>query len=215
LGDGAARGDRVGGAFDPSSQHGDVDKKIVAALERLSQAYRVLLQEEAQGRGLSPIQARFLVHLLHHGDELGRVGRLAEEFGLSRATVSDAVRTLEAKGLVRRESWPRDGRVATLRLTPAGEEGAVRLSGWADVVEEQLGSFAPEEKEAAMRFLMRLISALQGAGVITVARMCVACRFFRPDAHPGSASRHHCALLDLPLSGADLRTDCPEHEPAA
>jgi DNA-binding MarR family transcriptional regulator len=215
LGNGAARGDRVGGAFDPSSQHGDVDKKIVAALERLSQAFRVLLQEEAQGRGLSPIQARFLVHLLHHGDELGRVGRLAEEFGLSRATVSDAVRTLEAKGLVRRESWPRDGRVATLRLTPAGEEAAARLSGWADVVEEQLGSFAPEEKEAVMRFLMRLISALQGAGVITVARMCVACRFFRPDAHPGSASPHHCALLDLPLSGADLRTDCPEHEPAA
>ncbi len=205
----------MGGAFDPSSQHGDVDKKIVAALERLSQAYRVLLQEEAQGRGLSPIQARFLVHLLYHSDELGRVGRLAEEFGLSRATVSDAVRTLEAKGLVRRESWPRDGRVATLRLTPAGEEAAVGLSGWTDVVEEQLGSFAPEEKEAAMRFLMRLISALQGAGVITVARMCVTCRFFRPDAHPGSASPHHCALLDLPLSAADLRIDCPEHEPAA
>ena len=205
----------MGGAFDPSSQHGDVDKKIVAALERLSQAFRVLLQEEAQGRGLSPIQARFLVHLLHHGDELGRVGRLAEEFGLSRATVSDAVRTLEAKGLVRRESWPRDGRVATLRLTPAGEEAAARLSGWADVVEEQLGSFAPGEKEAVMRFLMRLISELQGAGVITVARMCVSCRYFSPDAHPRSASPHHCALLDLPLSGADLRTDCPKHEPAA
>jgi hypothetical protein len=105
--------------------------------------------------------------------------------------------------------------VATLGLTPAGEEAAAGLSGWADDVEEQLGSFAPEEKEAVMRFLMRLISALQGAGVITVARMCVTCRFFRPDAHPGSASPHHCALLDLPLSEADLRTDCPEHEPAA
>jgi hypothetical protein len=66
-----------------------------------------------------------------------------------------------------------------------------------------------------MRFLMRLISTLQGAGVITVARMCVSCRFFRPDAHSGSSSPHHCTLLRLPLSGADLRTDCPEHEPAA
>jgi DNA-binding MarR family transcriptional regulator len=215
LGDGTARGDRVGGTFDPSSQHGDVDKKIVAALERLSQAFRVLLQEEAQRQSLSPIQARFLVHLLHHDDELGRVGRLAEEFGLSRATVSDAVRTLETKGLVRRQPWPRDGRVATLRLTPEGEEAAAGLSGWADVVEEQLESFAPGEKETVMRFLMRLISALQGAGVITVARMCVSCRFFRPEAHQRSVSPHHCALLDLPLSGADLRTDCPEHEPAA
>jgi DNA-binding MarR family transcriptional regulator len=205
----------MGGIFEPASQHGDVDKKIVATLERLSQAFRVLLREEAQGWSLSPIQARFLVHLLHHGDELGRVGRLAEEFGLSRATVSEAVGTLEAKGLVRRKPWPRDGRVATLRLTPEGEEVAAGLSGWAEVVEEQLGSFPPGEKEAVMRFLMRLISALQGAGVITVARMCVSCRFFKPDAHPRSASPHHCALLDLPLSGADLRTDCPEHEPAA
>jgi DNA-binding MarR family transcriptional regulator len=205
----------MGGIFEPASQHGDVDKKIVATLERLSQAFRVLLREAAQGWSLSPIQARFLVHLLHHGDELGRVGRLAEEFGLSRATVSEAVGTLEAKGLVRREPWPRDGRVANLRLTPEGEEVTAGLSGWADVVEEQLGSFAPGEKEAVMRFLMRLISALQGAGVITVARMCVSCRFFRPDAHPGGASPHHCALLDLPLSRADLRTDCPEHEPAA
>jgi DNA-binding MarR family transcriptional regulator len=201
--------------FEPSSQHGDVDKKVVAALERLSQAFRVLLQEEAQRQRLSLIQARFLVHLLHHGDELGRVGRLAEEFGLSRATVSDAVGTLEAKCLVRREPWPRDGRVATLRLTPEGEEVAAGISGWANVVEEQLESFAPEEKELVVRFLMRLISALQGAGVITVARMCMSCRFFRPDAHPRSASPHYCALLDVPLSGADLRIDCPEHEPAA
>ena len=201
--------------FEPSSQHGDVNKKVVAALERLSQAFRVLLQEEAQRQNLSPIQARFLVHLLHHGDELGRVGRLAAEFGLSRATVSDAVGTLEAKGLVRREPWPRDGRVATLRLTPEGEEIAVGLSGWADIVKEQLVSFAPGEKEAVMRLLMRLISALQGAGVITVARMCVSCRFFKPEAHQRSGSPHRCALLDMPLSGADLRTDCPEHEPAA
>ena len=73
--------------FEPSSQHGDVDKKVVAALERLSQAFRVLLQEEAQRHSLSPIQARFLVHLLHHDDELGRVGRLAEEFGLQRIVI--------------------------------------------------------------------------------------------------------------------------------
>jgi DNA-binding MarR family transcriptional regulator len=205
----------MGSVFEPSSQHGDVDKKVVASLERLSQAFRVLLQEEAQRQSLSPIQARFLVHLLHHDDELGRVGRLAAEFSLSRATVSEAVGTLEAKGLVRREPWPRDGRVATLRLTPEGEEVAVGLSGWANVVEEQLESFAPGEKEAVMRFLMRLISALQGAGVITVARMCMSCRFFRPDAYPRSVSPHYCALLDLPLSGADLRTDCPEHEPVA
>ena len=171
--------------FEPSSQHGDVNKKVVAALERLSQAFRVLLQEESQRQSLSPIQARFLVHLLHHGDELGRVGRLAEEFGLSRATVSEAVRSSETKGLVCREPWPRDGRVATLRLTAEGKSPG---SPAGQTIEEQLESFALGEKEEVMRFLMHLIFALQGAGVITVARMCVSCRFFRPDTRPRSVS---------------------------
>lgn len=201
--------------FEPSSQHGDVDKKIVASLERLSQALRVLLREEAQERGLSPIQAQFLVYLLFRGPELRRVGRLAGEFDLTRATVSDAVGSLEKKGLVERDPWPDDKRVATLRLTPAGEEAAKGIATWANAVEGGLTASSPEEKEVVMRFLMGLIASLQRASVVTVARMCVNCRFFRPDVHLGEGSPHHCALLDLPLARSDLRVDCPEHELAA
>jgi hypothetical protein len=35
----------MGSVFEPSSQHGDVDGKIVASLERLSQVFRLLLRE--------------------------------------------------------------------------------------------------------------------------------------------------------------------------
>jgi DNA-binding MarR family transcriptional regulator len=201
--------------FEPSAQHEDVDKKITASLERLSQVFRILLRGEAQERGLSPIQARFLVHLLHHGASLRRVSQLAREFDLTRATVSDAVRSLEKKGLIRKETWPHDKRVTTLRLTPAGEHTARELAAWADVVEEHLEDRSTEEKEAVMRFLMDVIASLQKSGLITVARMCVTCRFFRPDAHLGESSSHHCALLDVPLSGSELRADCPEHKLAA
>jgi DNA-binding MarR family transcriptional regulator len=198
--------------FEPSSQHGDVDKKIVASLERLSQVFRILLRGEAQEHGLSPIQSQFLVHLLHHGASLRRVSQLAREFDLTRATVSDAVGSLEKKGLVRREPWPHDKRVTTLRLTPTGEHTARELAVWANVVEEHIKGRSPEEKEAVMHFLMGLIGSLQRSGLITVARMCVTCRFFRPDAHPDESSSHHCALLDVPLSDSDLRADCPEHK---
>jgi DNA-binding MarR family transcriptional regulator len=201
--------------FEPSSQHGDVDKKIVASLERLSQVFRILLRGEAQERGLSPIQARCLVHLLHHGAALRRVSQLAREFHLTLATVSDAVGSLEKKGLICREPWPYDKRVTTLRLTPTGEHTARGLAAWANVVEEHLKVCSPEEKEAVMRFLMNLIGSLQKSGMITVARMCVTCQFFRPDAHPGESLPHHCALLDVPLSGSELRADCPEHKLAA
>jgi DNA-binding MarR family transcriptional regulator len=199
--------------FDPSAQHGDVDSKVVAALERLGEVFRLLLREKAQEHGLSPIQARFLVYLLHHGVELRRVSQLAREFGLTQATVSDAVDSLEAKGFIGREPWPADRRVVTLRLTPEGELLAAELSAWADPIREHLRNSSPGESEVVMRFLMELIGSLQRSGVITVARMCVTCRFFQPDIHPDADSPHHCGLLDVPLAGSDLRIDCPEHEP--
>lgn len=192
-----------------------MDAKVVAALERLGQVFRSLLRERAQEHGLSPIGAQFLVYLLHHDVELRRVSQLAREFRLTQATVSDAIASLEAKGLVGRELWPEDGRVVTLRLSTRGELVAAELSGWADTLKEHLDLHSSEEKEVVMGFLMRLIGTLQVSGVITVARMCVTCRFFRRDAHRGMGSPHHCRLLDIPLGDPDLRLDCPEYEHAA
>ena len=172
------------------------------------------LREEARRRNLSPIQAQFLIHLLHHDVELRRVSQLAREFDLTQATVSDAVASLETKGFVRREQWPEDRRVVTLRLTPEGEKLATTLSKWADPVKEHLERFPQEQRETVMRFLLELAGSLQRSGLITVARMCVTCRFFRRDVRPGEPSPHHCGLLDVPLGGSNLRIDCPEHEAA-
>jgi DNA-binding MarR family transcriptional regulator len=204
----------LGSVFDPSAQHDDVDTRIVAALERLSQIFRVRLKEEAWERDLSPTQAQFLIYLRYHDVELRRVSQLAREFDLTQATVSDAVATLETKGLVRREQWPEDRRIVTLRLTPDGENLATILSGWADLIREHLQPFSPEDREAVMHFLIGFIGSLQRSGLITVARMCVTCRFFQQDIHPGDLLPHHCMLLDVPLGRPNLRVDCPEHEPA-
>lgn len=171
----------------------------------------MLLRERAAEVGLSPISARFLLYLLYHAVELRRVSQLAREFGLTPATVSDAVDSLEDKGLLRRERWPEDRRVATLSLTAKGESVARGLADWPDVVREHLPG-KEGEREIVLRFLMGLIGDLQRDGIISVARMCVTCRFFRRDARPGAGLPHHCRLLDAPLSDAGLRLDCPEHE---
>lgn len=198
--------------FDLEAQQFSLDSKIAAALERLGQAFRVLLWQTAKRHNLSPIQVQFLVYLLHHSTSLCRVSQIAREFGLTQATVSDAVDTLEVKGLVYRDIWPLDARVSVLRLTTEGEALANELSAWADTVSEQVSRLPVAEKEAALSFLMQLIESLQRAGVITIARMCVTCRFFGRDAHPADAAPHHCYLLDKPLAVSDLRVDCPEHE---
>lgn len=199
--------------FDPSAQHTDVSAKIVAALERLSHAFRSLLWNEAKTHGLSPIQIQFLVYLLYHESALCRVSHLAREFQLTQPTVSDAVRALEAKGLVTKEPWPGDRRILTIKLTPQGRTLAQHLSGWADVVKPHVERLTPDEQQQLMLTLMRLIASLQEAGIVSLTRMCLMCRFFEPNAASDSTTPYYCRLLEKPLSTAELRFDCPEQEP--
>jgi DNA-binding MarR family transcriptional regulator len=202
--------------FNLATQHQAVDSKIVAALERLSQVFRILLWEQAKEHNLSPIQIQFLVYLLYHQQERAffcRVSQLAREFDLTQATVSDAVKSLEEKNLIHREPYPDDKRIFTLRLTPQGRQLALKLSTWANVIKEHLAQFCPKEQETVLKFLMQLIASLQRAGIITISRMCIICKFFQPDAHPGTDSPHHCKLIDKPLVNSELRIDCPDHEP--
>jgi len=182
---------RRGSVFDLPAQHRSVEGKIVAALDRLARAVRVLLWEQAC-----------------------RVSSLAREFGLTQPTASDAIGTLEAKGLLTRVGSRTDGRVVILRLTPRGARLAGVLSHWADVIAEAVRPLPPEDTVRAMRLLMHLIERLQHAGIITSARMCPTCLFFRPDVHPGTRTPHHCQLLGVPLADRDLRVDCSEHTPA-
>lgn len=190
----------------------ELDEKIVSALERLSHVLRTLLWEEAVESRLSPIQIQTLIYLNSHSEDLCRVGQLAQEFGLTPATMSDAVASLEEKDLLTREPWPEDHRIQTLRLTAKGKRSSEKLSRWSDVLKEQLAQFPLEEREQALVFLLKLIESLYRAGIISVARICFTCRFFRPNAHKSSRAPHHCALMDKPLAEHNLRVDCPEHE---
>jgi DNA-binding MarR family transcriptional regulator len=201
--------------FDLSFQHGDVDAKIVASLERLGEVVRVLLRNEAKERELSPLQIQLLVYLWHHPLDFGRVGELARRFDLAGATVSDAVGTLVEKGLVRKDPDPDDGRARVLTLTDEGREAAKTLSGWASPLREGLSESSREHKRAVLGTLMDLIASLERQNVISVARMCQTCRFFRESVHDDASRPHHCSLLDEALGPDELRVDCPEHEPAS
>jgi DNA-binding MarR family transcriptional regulator len=201
-------------AFHLPSQHEDVDAKLVAGLERLGQVFRVLLWERAHEHGLSPVQARVLLDLRFRAEGGRRVGALAEQFSLTAATVSDALTTLAEKGLVTKVPDPDDRRARIVRLTDDGKELADTLSTWAEPVREQLRSLDPERKTDAMTLVMDLIAELEGADLISRARMCRTCRFFGENTHDDPDAPHHCNLLDLPLGPGDLRMDCPEHEPA-
>lgn len=77
----------------------------------------------ARASGLTP--RRYLILLLIKGaadrSERSTVTELAKRMSLAQSTVTELVARAEDAGLVQRESWPHDGRVAKLAVTEEGE----------------------------------------------------------------------------------------------
>lgn len=198
----------------PHAAHENVPAKVAAALERIGQALRVLAQREAYDCGLSPIQLQLLLRVAVDPPERRRPGVLAREFDVSPASLSESIAALERKGLLERRRVGEDRRGFSLALTASGEQLARRLEPIAEPLEDAVATLPSAEQVALVSSLYRVIAELQGRDVVTVARMCVSCRHFRPDAHAGERP-HHCALLDTALAERSLRIDCPEHEQVA
>ncbi len=198
-------------ANEPGSETGrqELDSKLIVGLERAGHALRTELRVRARDAGITLTQAEILLRLCSDRLDQRRVGSIAQEFDVRQPTVSDAVSALERKGLLKRCATPGDARSADLVPTAAGQETAAKLAPWERAAREVLAERTESEKEVALGLLVELIAGLNRAGSIQIARACPTCRYFETD---GAAPR--CALLQMTLAPADLRVDCPEHEPA-
>jgi DNA-binding MarR family transcriptional regulator len=203
--------DSAASPFDPHRQNHppDLDHKIVASLERLSGVFRHLLWQEATHSGLSPLQLQVVVFLRFHAPGQGTVSNLAREYQVSRATISDAVKTLTQKALVSRHADSADLRSHSLRLTPTGEQLADQSSRFAEPLNPPVAGLPASQKLGLYLSLLTLLHELQQAGTIPVQRMCFSCQHY--GRRPG---QHFCHLLNIPLEGPQLRIDCPEHDAA-
>lgn len=197
-------------SFDINQHQNHIESKIVVALERVSQAFRVLLWQESKEHSLSPIQIQILIFLSFHSDEKCKVSYLANEFNMTKATISDSVKLLFQKQLIQKVSDLVDTRSFSIALTRAGREIAKRSSFFAELIEKPINQFTQRQKEVLLTSLLELIEKLQKDEVITIQRMCLTCRF-----HSKDKNTHHCALLTKTLLTADLNIDCPDYQLAS
>lgn len=196
--------------FDILRQNENVESKIVAAMEKISQAFRVLLWQESKDFSLSPIQVQVLIFLLHHSEERRKVSYLAGEFNMTKATISDTIKTLEQKRLIKKIYEPSDTRSYVIHLTKKGRDIAGKTSMFTEEIRAPIDKLHPDDKENLMLSLLSIINHLNKSGVITIQRMCLNCTHYRADK---DGKQHFCQLLNTPLHNTELRVDCPEHEP--
>jgi DNA-binding MarR family transcriptional regulator len=191
-------------------QHTDpLDQRIATGLYKVGLALKHQAWRRASEDGLSPTQGEILAVL--SGGEM-RTSQLARRLALSTPTVSTSVRALVEKALVEKAPDDRDARTSLLKLTPEGKRQATKALNWPEFLASAVGEMSQSEQEAFLLGLFKMIRALQEKGQIPLTRMCVSCRFFRPNAHPQGEKPHHCALVDAPMGPRHLRVDCPEHE---
>src|SRR5246127_712776 len=193
--------------------YGDrVTGRITHGLLRLSTAMRSQAWDWAEGAGLTPTQGEILVLLMQRKGPM-RLGEIARETALTAATTSDAVSTLESKGLVEKRRALDDGRALAVRLTARGRTAAKRAAQWPDFLAKAVGTLRDEEQSIFYRTLLKTIHQLEAQGTIPPHRMCVTCTHFEPSKNP-KKTPHRCKLLELSMADTDLRLDCSVHETA-
>lgn len=194
-------------SFNLNEQNHKIESRIVVALERISEAFRVLLWNESKESSLSPIQIQILIFISFHSLEKCKVGYLANEFNMTKATISDSVRVLLSKALVTKETDPADTRSYSLSLTAEGKNVAKKASFFASSIQQPIEKLTQEQKTTMLNGLLKLIYDLNKSGVITIQRMCFTCSFYN-----GENGNHYCNLLKTKLAESQIRLDCPEHE---
>ncbi|MCX7550415.1 MarR family winged helix-turn-helix transcriptional regulator [Xanthomarina sp. F2636L] len=193
--------------FNPEYQNHNTSSKIIVALERISQAFKVLLWEKAKTFGLSPIQIQILLFIAYHKQDFCNVSYIANEFNVTKPTVSDAVKALIKKGHIEKKASLSDSRSFSMVLTPSGKHLITETEDFANPINTQIETLEPSKREDVFKSLSQVIYKLNQAGILTVQRTCYGCKFY--DNKKGG---HYCNLLDKPLKVSDIRIDCPEFD---
>lgn len=190
-----------------------IAQRVATGLAKIGMALKARAWRGAAPERLTPTQGQALIVLRNASGDM-RLDAVARALGVTAPTTSDAVAALVAKGLVLRGRAADNHRAVALRLTAEGAALADRVADWPDFLVRALNALDDGEQAAFLRSLVKIIRNLQDVGDIAPQRMCVSCRYFRPNVHPDNERPHHCAFVDAPLGDRHLRLDCMEQEPA-
>lgn len=184
-----------------------VNYKITQALERISKAFRVLLWEESKKYKISPIQIQILIFCLTHKQEMLKVSFLANEFDLTKATISDSVKVLLQKKYLKKIPDAYDSRSYSLQLTNEGRKIAKETSDFTGALDFAVNTLESDQKGVFLNNLLDIIYNLNTKDIISTQRMCLTCNHYS-----NKKNQHFCGLLNKSLKQENLQIDCDDHK---
>lgn len=193
--------------IDLDDQKHTLEAKLTTGFVNIAVALRAMLWQECLAVNISPIQGQILVFCLNHPPQLCRIGSLAREFCLTKPTISDAVKTLERKGLLTKHNDPEDLRSFDLILTAEGIEIANQVAKFSDTL-QQLLEEVPETRKAQLELLLaQLTVQLKELGILSGQRSCVSCQH---SIKPRNKKNYYCTLYQTKMGLAEIRLNCAD-----
>ena len=186
---------------------GNGAEHIAALIERIGR----LLRTDAHAAGLLPVQWEVLRYLRRANRFSRTPAALTAYLGLTKGTVSQTLRALERRGLVRKRVDPGDRRSRRLSLSQAARQLLLQ-DPLAETVAATRRLTAPQ-REALSGALEALLSARLEARERQPFGQCRDCRYFVRQ-HPAGAP-HYCLLLEEPLAEEESGAICHEQRPGA
>lgn len=183
-----------------------IEAKILNGLERISEVLKSLLWEKAKKYGISPIQIQILLFVANHHEDICNVSYIAKEFGVTKATISDAIRVLINKKFLEKDFSPVDKRRYNLLVTGEGNQIIYDLTEYSLPLYNSLTNFKEKELVNLFDSVSKLIFQLNQAGIIEVQRTCFNCQHYKGN----KENKHFCNLLNQKLKSQDIRLDCKE-----
>ncbi|MEZ5016105.1 MAG: MarR family winged helix-turn-helix transcriptional regulator [Flavipsychrobacter sp.] len=192
--------------FNPEEQELDLSKKVTVGLERISAAFKALLWDKAKQFELSPIQIQVLIFISYHQKEYCTVSYLAKEFNVTKATLSDAIKSLDSKRLVKKDHLAEDSRSYYIQLTTRGRKVVQETESFSAPISQQISDAKNSDLEILYKYISQLVYQLNQKGVLSVQRVCFTCQYYSQ-----SKGKSYCNMLKKPLKATEIRLDCPEH----
>lgn len=178
--------------------------KIANLINRLGRS--IHCRQFAQG--LNPAQWEALRYLSRANRYSRTPSALADYLHTTKGTASQTLKSLEAKGYIRRVPVPEDRRAVRIDITDAGHTVLRR-----DPLQclESSASELGEDLETVSRFLGRLAVTLERTNGKAFG-LCSECTFFcKNDAAGAEGGAHKCGLHEEPLTATDATKICVSH----
>ena len=185
----------------------NIDFKIVYAFERISQVFRTLLRKVQLETSLSPIQSQILIYMLYHRDTQISISNFALEFSVSKATISDSVKSLVEKKIIKKEKNKIYKLKYDLNLTEKGLELAKEIDSYIKPFEKIIFEMNQNKKNELFLNLENILYKLFEGKIITSLRMCSSCKNLEI-----KEDEKYCNFFNFVLKDEDLRVDCYEYK---